>query len=72
VSVGTYNFDHRSLAYNLELVVNTLDREFNATMAAMFEDEMGAGEEVLWSAFRRRSLFTRLLERMAYSLRHWL
>jgi cardiolipin synthase len=72
VSVGTYNFDHRSLAYNLELVVNALDREYNAAVAAMFEDEMGASEEVLWSSFSMRSLFTRLLERLAYSLRHWL
>lgn len=72
VSIGTYNFDHRSLAYNLELVVNALDRDYNAEVAAMFEEEMGASEEVLWSSFRRRSLFTRLLERLAYSLRHWL
>src|SRR5262249_51442651 len=25
VSIGSYNFDHRSLAYNLEMVVNVLD-----------------------------------------------
>ena len=25
VSIGSYNFDHRSLAYNLELVVNVID-----------------------------------------------
>ena len=72
VSIGSYNFDHRSLAYNLEMVVNTLDRDYTAEVAAMFEDEMSASEEIVWQTFRKRSLFTRVLERLAYSLRRWL
>jgi len=71
VSLGSYNFDHRSLVYNLELVVNALDRECNAEAAAMLEADMGASHEIQWETFRRRSLVTRILERVAYSFRHW-
>jgi cardiolipin synthase len=71
VSLGSYNIDHRSLVYNLELVVNALDREYNAQVAAMLEADMNAGQEIHWETFRRRSLFQRVLERLAYSFRHW-
>jgi cardiolipin synthase len=71
VSLGSYNIDHRSLVYNLELVVNALDRDYNAEVAAMLEADMAAGQEIHWETFRRRSLLTRVLERLAYSFRHW-
>ncbi|MDB4981480.1 MAG: phospholipase D/Transphosphatidylase, partial [Myxococcales bacterium] len=35
VSLGSYNLDHRSLHYNLELVVNVLDAPFNAAAVEM-------------------------------------
>lgn len=71
-SIGSYNFDHRSLVYNLELVVNTLDRTCNESLAAMLNQDMAEGTELRWEDMRRRSWFTRVLERLAYSLRHWL
>ena len=71
VSLGSYNIDHRSLVYNLELVVNALDREHNQKVAAMLEADMAAAQEIRWDDFRRRSLLTRLLERLAYAFRHW-
>jgi cardiolipin synthase len=71
VSLGSYNIDHRSLVYNLELVVNALDRDLNDKVAAMLEADMAASQEVRWEDFRRRSLLQRLLERLAYSFRHW-
>lgn len=72
VSLGSYNLDHRSLAYNLEMVVNTLDPTYNAQVARMFQDDMESGQEITRDEFARRSLLSRLLERIAYSLRHWL
>jgi cardiolipin synthase len=72
VSVGSYNFDHRSLVYNLELVVNALDRDCNQALAAVLEEDMAAGTEIRWEHFRRRPLSRRILERLAYGLRHWL
>lgn len=72
VSLGSYNIDHRSLSYNLELVVNVLDRRCNADAAAMFEDDLAGAGELDLGAFADRSLVTRVLERLAYSLRRWL
>ena len=72
VSIGSYNFDHRSLVYNLELVVNALDRKCNEALAATLQEDMAAGTEIRWEDFRRRHLLERILERLAYGLRHWL
>ncbi len=72
VSIGSYNLDHRSLAYNLELVVNILDGPCNAAAVAMLEEDMAASTELTLAAFSQRSWFVRLLERMAYALRRWL
>jgi len=71
VSLGSYNVDHRSLVYNLELVVNAVGRELNTDVAAMLEADMDSADEVLWKAFQKRSFLVRLLERIAYGFRHW-
>jgi cardiolipin synthase len=71
-SVGSYNFDHRSLAYNLEVVVNVIDPVGAADVGTMLTSDMAASEEVTPAAFARRSWATRLLERLAYALRRWL
>jgi cardiolipin synthase A/B len=72
VSIGSYNFDHRSLAYNLEMVVNVIDRDYSAAVVSMLDVDMAACEELTREGFARRSWFARLLERLAYSLRQWL
>lgn len=72
VSLGSYNLDHRSLAYNLELVANVVDAEFAGQVTRMMTDDIAGSEEITVENFAERSLFTRLLERMAYSLRRWL
>jgi cardiolipin synthase A/B len=72
VSIGSYNFDHRSLAYNLEMVVNVVDEDASAAVTAMLEADIAASEELTRQAFASRSLLERLLERLAYSFRKWL
>jgi cardiolipin synthase len=72
VSIGSYNLDHRSLTYNLELVVNIIDGPCNAAAVAMLEEDIAASVELTLAAFSRRSWFVRLLERCAYALRRWL
>jgi cardiolipin synthase len=72
VSLGSYNIDHRSLAYNLEMVVNAIDHDYNEKVATMLMADMAASQEIRWEDFRWRSLITRILERLAYALRHWL
>ena len=72
VSIGSYNFDHRSLAYNLEMVVNVVDERASASVTAMLEADMTATEELTREGFGRRPLLVRLLERLAYAFRKWL
>lgn len=72
VSIGSYNFDHRSLAYNLELVVNVLDARYADDVVAFLETDIATSEELTRDGFGRRPWLTRLLERLAYSLRKWL
>jgi cardiolipin synthase len=72
VSIGSYNFDHRSLVYNLEMVVNVLDARYARDATAMLESDIADSEELTPDKFARRSWFERLLERLAYSLRKWL
>jgi cardiolipin synthase len=72
VSIGSYNLDHRSLAYNLELVVNILDGSCNAAAVGMLEEDMAASTELKLDAFAKRSWIVRLLERAAYAVRRWL
>jgi cardiolipin synthase len=72
VSIGSYNFDHRSLAYNLEMVVNVLDEPVSRETVAMLEADMAGSEELTRENFGRRPLLLRLLERIAYAFRKWL
>jgi len=72
VSIGSYNFDHRSLAYNLEVVVNVLDRDYCHSVKQMLEADMLVNTELTLAGHQRRSWLSRLLERLAYSLRKWL
>ena len=45
-SIGSYNFDHRSLAYNLELVVNVVDPTTAVEVGTMLISDMAASEEL--------------------------
>jgi len=71
-SIGSYNFDHRSLAYNLEVVVNVVDPAYARDVVAFLESDIAVSEELTREAFGRRPLLIRLMERLAYSLRKWL
>jgi cardiolipin synthase len=72
VSIGSYNFDHRSLAYNLEMVINVIDQHASADVVAMLESDMADSEELTRETFSQRPLLVRLLERIAYAFRKWL
>jgi len=72
VSIGSYNFDHRSLAYNLEMVVNVVDQRASADVIAMLESDMADSEELTREGYSGRPLLVRLLERLAYAFRKWL
>jgi phosphatidylserine/phosphatidylglycerophosphate/cardiolipin synthase-like enzyme len=72
VSTGSYNLDQRSLAYNLEMVVNIVDEGCAREAASFLEEDMAAGVEISLAAYAKRPWYVRLLERCAYALRRWL
>jgi cardiolipin synthase len=72
VSLGSYNLDHRSLAYNLEIVVNVIEEDFNQQVAQMLASEMLSSVEVTRQALAEEPLLSRVGDRLAYRLRRWL
>jgi cardiolipin synthase len=71
-TIGTYNLDHLSFRFNLEVNVTVLDEAFAETMEAAFAKDIARAYEVDAHAFRYRSLSSRLLEFLAYRLRKFL
>jgi cardiolipin synthase len=71
-TIGTFNLDHLSVRYNLEVNVTVLDRGFAETMEAAFARDLALAAEVDPRTFRFRPLAERLLERCAYWLRKFL
>jgi len=61
-SIGTMNFDNRSLAFNDESNLLVLDDAFGATVREMFLDDLTRSTEVTLEEFRRRPRKERLLE----------
>lgn len=72
-SLGTMNFDNRSLALNDEATLMVLDPAFGAEPEAVFRDDLARADAVELADFRRRgalerakewgaSLLTRVLE----------
>ena len=67
-SVGSMNFDNRSLAFNNESNLVVLDGAFGASMDSTFFDDLRHAKEVKLDEFRRRSPWERLLEAAAVTL----
>ena len=67
-SVGSMNFDNRSLAFNNESNLVVLDRQFGAEMDSIFFNDLQHSKEIALAEFRRRSAWERLLEVGAVAL----
>ena len=61
-SIGTMNFDNRSLAFNDESNLLVLDEEFGRSVMHMFLDDLALAKEVTLEEFRRRPRRERLFE----------
>jgi len=64
-SIGSVNFDNRSLALNSETTLLILDERIGATMDSLFREDLRASEEITLESFRGRSWIQRALERGA-------
>jgi cardiolipin synthase A/B len=71
-TTGTFNFDHLSLRWNLEVNVSVLDAHFASRLEDSFLQDFEQCREVFAVDFRFRSLGLRVLEFLAYRLRKFL
>jgi cardiolipin synthase A/B len=67
-TVGSMNFDNRSMALNDEATLMVLDRTGGQEMDRIFLDDLRHAEEITLEVFRRRSWLHRLAEWGANSL----
>jgi len=67
--IGSMNFDNRSLSFNNESVLVTLDRRIGAQMDSIFMDDLTKSKEIKLDEFRKRPLSGKILEWGAQKLR---
>ena len=61
-SVGSANFDERSMRLNFELSLLVYDPQTNADLARIFEGTVAAGKEIIREEFGRRPFRERMIE----------
>ena len=64
-TIGSMNFDNRSMALNDESTLMVLDRTAGEEMNRIFTDDLSYAEEITVARFRQRSWFQRMAERGA-------
>lgn len=64
-SVGSMNFDNRSMAFNNESNLVVLDSAFGAQMNTTFMDDLRYSKEIKLAEFERRSTWSKMLEASA-------
>ena len=61
-SVGTMNFDNRSMVFNNECNLNVLDPATGAMLDSVFLNDLKYSKEITRAEFEKRGLFQRILE----------
>jgi len=67
-TVGTMNFDNRSLVLNDETNLVALDAKFGAALEKIYLDDLGYAKEMKLDEFRRRALTGKVKEKLAVVL----
>jgi cardiolipin synthase len=65
-TIGTMNFDNRSLAFNDESNIVAYDRSLGAAMDAIFLEDLKHSKEIKLEEFRQRPLYQKLFENSAH------
>ena len=68
-TIGSMNFDNRSIAFNNESQIVALDEKFGQQMNEIFLEDLKYSEEIMLETFRKRSLKERIYESLAQKLR---
>ncbi len=71
-TVGSSNFNHRSLFHDLEVDVVVSRAEHRAELSERFLTDTGQSIEAKWESRSLRSAFMRMLGRLLLRFRHWL
>jgi cardiolipin synthase A/B len=71
-TIGSYNFDARSLRYNLEVAVEIVDPITGAQLSTSFADDVSTCDEFTLTDWKRLSWWTKALAWLSYRLRRWL
>jgi cardiolipin synthase len=61
-SVGSMNFDNRSMSFNNESNLVVLDSTFGRQMDSVFMDDLRYAKEIKLDTFKQRSVWSRLVE----------
>lgn len=61
-TIGSMNFDNRSLAFNSESALVVLDSAFAREMEQTFEEDLRYAKEILLPEFRQRGAWQRIME----------
>ena len=61
-TIGSMNFDNRSMAFNDESNLVVLDSAFGAQMDSVFFDDLRYAKQINLEEFQRRSAWTKMLE----------
>jgi cardiolipin synthase len=61
-SIGSMNFDNRSLAFNNESNFVFLDASLGAQMDSIFLDDLTRSQEIELETFQRRPWYDRVIE----------
>lgn len=64
VSVGSCNFDHWNLRFNLDANVEALDPAFTQAVASSFIEDFGASREITLDDWHQRPLWRRVQQRL--------
>ena len=64
-TIGSINFDNRSMAFNNESALVVLDKTFAGEMERAFEEDLRYSKPILLPEFRQRGLGQRILEQGA-------
>ncbi len=68
-AIGTYNLDHRSFRFNLEVVATVSDRGVGAAMEQKFLEDLQKAEEMNPENFSRRPMSEKISEKIFYLFR---
>ena len=71
-TVGSTNWDYRSLVDNDELNVIVIDAAFGREMRTVFERDLASAREITLAEWRERPLTDRFLERFWVTFERWL